>query len=81
MRSPHRDELAAHLAERGIGSRAHYPWALHQQAAFAERCRVSGSLAQTERCCREVLSLPLFPELTDDEVAAVIAATNEFSPG
>ncbi|HJN39238.1 MAG TPA: DegT/DnrJ/EryC1/StrS family aminotransferase [Chloroflexota bacterium] len=81
VRSPHRDELAAHLAERGIGSRAHYPWALHQQAAFAERCRVSGSLAQTERCCREVLSLPLFPELTDDEVAAVIAATNEFSPG
>jgi dTDP-3-amino-3,4,6-trideoxy-alpha-D-glucose transaminase len=81
VRSPRRDDLATHLAERGIGSRAHYPWALHQQAAFVEQARVAGGLTQTERCCREVLSLPLFPELTDDEVAAVMAATNEFDSG
>jgi len=81
VRSPRRDDLTAHLAARGVGSRVHYPWALHEQEAFVGRCTVAGSLAQTERCCREVLSLPLFPELTDDEVAAVIAAANEFSAG
>ena len=81
VRSPDRGALAGHLAERGIGSGVHYPWPLHRQDAFAGRCRISGDLTITERCCREVLSLPLYPEMTDGNVEAVIAAVNEFSPG
>ena len=78
VRTADRDALKSHLAERGIGSAIHYPWPLHRQGAFAGRCRVVGTLENTERCCDEVLSLPLYPEMTDGEVAEVIAAVNEF---
>jgi dTDP-4-amino-4,6-dideoxygalactose transaminase len=78
IRTPERDALKTHLAERGIGSAIHYPWPLHRQGAFEGRCRVVGTLDNTERCCAEVLSLPLYPEMTDGEVEEVIVAVNEF---
>ena len=78
VRTPDRDALQAHLAERGIGAAIHYPWPLHRQGAFGRRSRVVGTLENTERCCAEVLSLPLYPEMTDGEVDQVIAAVNEF---
>lgn len=81
VRTKHRDALQSHLAERGIGSAVHYPWPLHQQGAFAGRCKLLGTLKNTERCCQEVLSLPMYPELTDEEVEEVIAAVNDFYGG
>ena len=78
IRTPDRDGLRAHLAERGIGSAIHYPWPMHRQGAFDGRCRVVGTLENTERCCAQVLSLPMYPEMTDGEVEEVIGAVNEF---
>jgi dTDP-4-amino-4,6-dideoxygalactose transaminase len=66
VRTSHRDELKASLAEKGVGTDIHYPRAVHQQSAFEGFGR--GPLPVTEKAAREVLSLPLFPELEPDEV-------------
>ena len=76
VRSPRRDAIKAHLEARGIGCGIHYPKALHQQPAYARLGYAAGDLPRTERATAEVLSLPLYPELTDaqqDEVVAAIA--------
>ena len=64
-----RDALRAHLAARGIGHEIYYPLPLHQQACFAHLPRVS--LPVSEQLAREVLSVPVFPELSAEERAAV----------
>ncbi|MBN1882142.1 MAG: DegT/DnrJ/EryC1/StrS family aminotransferase [Deltaproteobacteria bacterium] len=71
-----RDGLMEHLTGRGIGSLIHYPTPLHYQEALSEYRDVH--LPHTERLCERVLSLPLFPELTDDEADRVIEAVNGF---
>ncbi len=76
VRSPRRDELARELKRRGVGTLVHYPRAVHQHPAYRDLAR-PGRLERSERLAREVLSLPLFPELTDDEAAAVITAVRE----
>jgi dTDP-4-amino-4,6-dideoxygalactose transaminase len=73
VRHRERDRLREELAGHGIGTLVHYPYALHEQPAFAA-CRRGSSLAESERGAREVLSLPCYPELTDAEVEAVCAA-------
>jgi dTDP-4-amino-4,6-dideoxygalactose transaminase len=72
-----REALRSGLKERGIGSDIHYPVADHQQESAAGLPLRLGVLETTERCCREVLTLPCFPEMTDAEVEAVIAAAVE----
>ncbi|MBM4436656.1 MAG: DegT/DnrJ/EryC1/StrS family aminotransferase [Actinobacteria bacterium] len=79
VRAPARDALAARLAEQGIGTKVHYPWPVHLQPAFIGRCRVPLPLTHTEQACREILSLPIYPELTDEQVDAVVAAVNAFA--
>jgi dTDP-4-amino-4,6-dideoxygalactose transaminase len=74
VRSPARDRLRARLAEDGIGTLVHYPRPVHLQPAYRSLARDDGSLAVSERLAGEILSLPLYPEMTDDEVDAVIAA-------
>ena len=72
-----RDGLRAHLAERGIGTDVHYPLPAHLQAPYAEFGQGAGTLPHTERLAREVLSLPLYPELSEasvDYVAQQLAA-------
>jgi len=64
-----RDELRAFLAERGIGTGVHYPAPAHLQAPYAEFGGGPGSLPHTEQLAREVLSLPMYPELRDEDVA------------
>ena len=76
IRSPHRDGLARELEQRGVGTLVHYPRAVHQHPAYRELAR-PGRLERSERLAREVLSLPLYPELTDDEATAVIAAVRD----
>ncbi len=72
-----RDELRSFLAERGIGTAIHYPLPLHLQPAFRGETGGLG-LPVAERAAREVLCLPMFPELTDGEVERVCAGVREF---
>jgi len=77
VRSSERDRLRAALANEGVGTMIHYPVPVHQQAGFAGRCRVGvGGLPITEKLSNEILSLPLFPELTGEEQQRVIDAVN-----
>lgn len=70
-----RDILRQHLAARGIGHEIYYPLPLHQQACFAHLPRTS--LPNSERLAQEVLSIPVFPELTDAERHEVAAAVRQ----
>jgi dTDP-4-amino-4,6-dideoxygalactose transaminase len=65
-----RDALKAHLAECGVGTDVHYPLAAHQQVPYIKFS--TGPLPTTERLAREVLSLPLYPELSPDSVDDVL---------
>jgi dTDP-4-amino-4,6-dideoxygalactose transaminase len=76
LRAPRRDELAGFLRGRDIGSMIYYPLPLHRQKMYAGLGMAEGSLPQAEAAGREVLSLPMYPELTaaqQEEVAAAIA--------
>ena len=78
IRSGHRDELQHYLAERGIGSLIHYPVPVHLQEAYRDLGLSEGSLPETEECAREILSLPLYPELPDEQIAEVAEAINQY---
>lgn len=78
IRSKRRDELAAHLRAREIGCAIHYPRAAHGMPAYAMPEYAPVSLAETESCVREILSLPMFPELSDAQADAVIQAIGEW---
>jgi len=71
VRTPRRDELQAHLAKQDILCSVLYPMPIHRQPAYHD---ASLALPQTEQACAEVLSLPLHPGLSDDDVARVAAA-------
>ncbi len=75
VRATDRDQLAARLDSRGIDSAVYYPVPTHRLPAY----ETDVELPETERATREVLSLPMRPGLTDDEVARVVAAVNEGS--
>jgi dTDP-4-amino-4,6-dideoxygalactose transaminase len=76
-----RDALQKHLSDRKIGSAIYYPVPLHLQKCFAALGYEAGSLPVTEQACREVLSLPVYPELTAAEQGAVIDAIADFCQG
>lgn len=76
VRHPRRDELQAYLKERGIGALVHYPAPVHLQPAYRGRLGDVGSFPHAEQAAREVLSLPLYPELTEAQVRAVVAAVS-----
>lgn len=72
LRTDRRDELQRTLKESGIGALVHYPVPIHQQPAYAGRLRGADRLPETERAAREVLSLPLYPELSADDLSSVV---------
>ncbi|MFB6271259.1 MAG: DegT/DnrJ/EryC1/StrS family aminotransferase [Salinibacter sp.] len=76
-----RDALRAHLERRGIGTAVYYPQPLHLQPALADAGYREGDYPEAERASREVLSLPMFPELTSREQEAVATAIAEFGEG
>ena len=79
VRCAERDALQAHLRQAGIAAGIHYPVPVHLQPAY--RSRLAASLPVTERLAAEVLSLPIYLELSDADVAAVIAAVRDFPRG
>jgi dTDP-4-amino-4,6-dideoxygalactose transaminase len=78
IRSARRDELREFLAARKIGSEIYYPVPLHMQEALKSLGYQEGSFPEAERAAREVLALPIFPELRDDEQRTVVNAIAEF---
>jgi dTDP-4-amino-4,6-dideoxygalactose transaminase len=75
VRAHERERLRAHLKAMGVETLIHYPVPVHRQAGYAKLCRVGrGGLERTERISSEVLSLPVFPELREEEVQIVIEA-------
>ncbi len=73
-----REKLREYLNEMGIGTAVHYPLAIHQQPAYQARIRGCTSLANTERLYKRILSLPMYPELTDAKVERVCEAINKW---
>ncbi len=78
IRGERRDALAAHLRSKGIGTGVYYPAPCHLQPAYAGKGAAKGSLPVAEKASREVLSVPMFPELPGADVDRVIDAVRSF---
>jgi dTDP-4-amino-4,6-dideoxygalactose transaminase len=73
VQHPHRDRFCARLKDRGIGTNIHYPLPVHRQPAYAGRLEVgNGGLDTTDAVAAHILSLPMYPELSDVMVAHII---------
>jgi dTDP-4-amino-4,6-dideoxygalactose transaminase len=78
IRAPRRDELREYLRGRGIPTEVYYPSPLHVEPAFEYLGYRKGDFPNAEAACREVLSLPIYPELTADQQQAVVATVARF---
>lgn len=78
IRVERRDELRRFLAERKIGSEIYYPLPLHLQPVFSYLGLKAGDLPVSEQAAREVLALPMFPELTEAEIGWVVESIADF---
>lgn len=76
VRSQQRDALRAHLEQHGVSSAVHYPFPIHLTEAYGPEPK--GSRPNAEALAEQILTLPLFPTMSDDEVARVIAAVESF---
>ena len=77
-RSERREALRAFLSERGIATAVHYPIPIHRTGAYADLGLGAGSLPVAERLAEQICTLPLFPQMTDDEIARVTGAVQDF---
>jgi dTDP-4-amino-4,6-dideoxygalactose transaminase len=80
VRTQHRAALQAHLQARGIGTLIHYPIPPHLQAAYAGAGFAASDFPIATQLADEVVSLPIGPHLSDDQVSQVIEAFNAFDP-
>jgi dTDP-4-amino-4,6-dideoxygalactose transaminase len=71
IRSQNRDALQTHLKERGVGTAIHYPNPVHLQPFYSNNMDRHGEFPIAEKICNEILSLPMFPELTEEQVEVV----------
>jgi dTDP-4-amino-4,6-dideoxygalactose transaminase len=77
IRVQNRDEVMRSLAQKGIGSAVHYPVPIHLQEAYKSLGHGPGSFPIVEKCAAEFVSLPMFPELTSDQLDHVIQGVTE----
>ncbi len=80
VRHPRRDELQQHVTRRGIGTLVHYPVPPHLSQAYAEMGFRSGAFPITEQSAQTVLSIPIGPHLSPEDVQSVISAIQSFKP-
>lgn len=78
VRTEKREALSAHLKLHGVMTGRHYPYAVHQQPIFKAAARIQQSLAETDSLIPEILSLPMFPDLTDAQIDRVVATIHAF---
>jgi dTDP-4-amino-4,6-dideoxygalactose transaminase len=78
VRTAARDTLARHLASRGVETAIHYPLPLHLQPAYGFLGHRRGDFPVAEEACETVLSLPLYPRMTDEQVEEVTSGVREF---
>jgi dTDP-4-amino-4,6-dideoxygalactose transaminase len=81
VRVAERDALREHLTARGVGSMVYYPLPLHLQPCFGALGYAKGAFPQAERAAAEVLSLPIYPELTAEQQELVVRSVAEFYTG
>jgi dTDP-4-amino-4,6-dideoxygalactose transaminase len=78
IRIQKRDELQKYLSENGINTGLHYPIPLHLQGAYQRAGLTSGSYPITENIANEILSLPMFPQLTFEQIEYVTLKIKKF---
>lgn len=78
IRHPNRDALQKHLKEKGIATGVHYPLPLHMQPAYSNLGYKEGDFPVTEKAAKEIISLPMYPEMTREAVTEVAEAIKEF---
>lgn len=78
IRTPRREELQRFLSDRGIQTGIHYPIPIHKQLAYGELASSGDRLPVATRTADEILSLPMFPELTDEQIGRVCSAVAAF---
>lgn len=78
VRSPERDALQAHLKDHGVATGIHYPVPVHLQPAYRDLGKGPGSFPVTEQLANEILSLPMYPELTEPQITHVADAVRSF---
>jgi dTDP-4-amino-4,6-dideoxygalactose transaminase len=78
VRTSLRDKLFSHLHQAGIGAGIHYPISVHRQPAFATLGYETGAFPVAERLAGEILSLPLFPELTERQIDRVVQSVRRW---
>ena len=78
VRHANRDELRSHLDRDGIGTLIHYAVPVHLQPAYCGRIPLGQELVETERAANEIVSLPMFPQLSDIQVDQVCASVRSF---
>jgi dTDP-4-amino-4,6-dideoxygalactose transaminase len=81
LRVKNRDAMLKTLAERGVNCAIHYPVPLHLQEAYSSLGIRPGSLPVSERCAQEIISLPMFPELTAADIEKVVSEIAALAPG
>ena len=78
IRVPNRDECKAFLIENGIGCDVYYPLCLHEQECFTSLGYKAGDFPISEQAAKEVIALPIFSELTDEQIKYVADKVKEF---
>jgi dTDP-4-amino-4,6-dideoxygalactose transaminase len=80
IRTPHRNNLKEYLKDKGITTLIHYPKLIHKQEVFGEKY-ASLSFPIAEKYNKEILSIPIYPELTNEEIEQIIYSINSFQDG
>jgi dTDP-4-amino-4,6-dideoxygalactose transaminase len=78
IRTPERDQLSSYLSQQGVGNKIYYPVPLHLQECYQELGYRKGQLPESEKAAKEVLSLPIYSELTSEQIAYVVETIKGF---